>query len=96
MRKTFGLAERVELFEQFKHRARAQLERRVREQMQAAHEFGQRGVVGRHAQSRRQRAQWDDAGVLVAMMTRQLLGRRERLAQIVRERAPADQRVAGS
>ena len=63
-------------------------------EMETADQFRERRVFGRHFQARAQRTQRHDAGMFVADMARQLVLRRQRLAQIVGQRAPADQIVA--
>ena len=87
--------DRVQRLDQLQHRRRAQLEGAVRLEVMPAdqprhrREFGRRLVAHRHRIDQRQ------AGELVAQVPGQLVARRDPLAEVVQQRRPADQGVAG-
>ncbi len=91
----FRTAEAVAARQQVVHGRVAQLAQAVHVEMFAAGDHGQVAVRGRHAQAFAQLAHRTHAALLVLDVLRQLIDRRQRLAEVVHQRREADLVVAG-
>jgi len=84
-----GTAESVRRLEQLEQRPRAQLERAMHLRVMTGREQRKIAMLAGNPQTARERLDRRDARLLVSMVARPVLARRERLAEIVREHGEA-------